>query len=117
MDDVRLIDANALQRVFDKAHEGDPDFYCDNFLNNAGNPSTEWDCVDDILQSAPTIEAQPVKRGKWDREDGEYDSYVLCSECGLNLDVSDYEKQEWREILRFCPSCGADMREVTDADS
>lgn len=76
MDDVRLIDANALQRAFDKAHEGKPDFFCDNFLNNAGNPSTEWDCVDDILANAPTIEAHPVKHGKWvETEPDEDDSF------------------------------------------
>lgn len=58
--------------------------------------------------------ATTVKRGKWKREYGEYDNYVLCSECGLSLSVSDYIDEEWREILLFCPSCGADMRGDVD---
>lgn len=124
MDDVRLIDANALQRAFDKAHEGKPDFFCDNFLNNAGNPSTEWDCVDDILQSAPTVDAVPVKLGKWIAVTS-YDAfggdpvqwevhgnpiaYHYCSECKNQCDVDE----NGDEILSdFCPDCGADMRGV-----
>lgn len=110
--ETRLIDANALLK---KAYE-----MCTACENSSMIPhctKCDFPVLYDLVKSAPTVDAVPVKRGNWDREDGEYGGYVLCSECGLNLDVSDYEKQEWREILRFCPSCGADMREVTDADS
>ena len=123
MDEVRLIDANALQRAFDKAHEGKPDFYCDNFLNNAGNPSTEWDCVDDILANAPTIESHPVKRGKWlDYGSG---AGMYCSECKHRIryrngirETTTFSDGEFEFVqyasrngyYNFCPKCGADMR-------
>lgn len=96
--ETRLIDANALK-------ESELARLIDHYLSLSTNLNIEL-----LLKYAPTVDAVPVKRGHWEREDGEYGSYVLCSECGLNLNVSDYEKQEWREILRFCPFCGADMR-------
>ena len=96
--ETRLIDANALK-------ESELARLIDHYLSLSTNLNIEL-----LLKYAPTVDAVPVKRGHCEREDGEYGSYVLCSECGLNLNVSDYEKQEWREILRFCPFCGADMR-------
>lgn len=51
------------------------------------------------LKSMPTIDAEPVKHGKWI----EYpiaDGMNQCSECGvLRFGESNY-----------CPNCGADMR-------
>lgn len=112
MDDVRLIDANALQRAFDDAHKDEPDFFCCNFLNNAGNPSTEWDCVDDILENAPTIDAQPVKHGKWIV----YNLYARCSECSVAYDFDTFQRliPMNEKFPRHCSYCGADMRGDTD---
>ena len=88
-----------MQRAFDDAHKDEPDFFCCNFLNNAGNPSTEWECVDEILENAPTIDAQPVKHGEWETKGG-----VHCTRCG------------WRPTGRicdlftdYCAGCGAKM--------
>ena len=57
-----------------------------------------------VLEDAPTVDAVPVRRGKW--ECGK-----PCSFCGedrfkgLDADIwSDWEPP-------FCPNCGADMRE------
>lgn len=92
---MRLVDADALQRAFDDAHKDEPDFFCSNFLNDAGNPSTEWDCVDDILENAPTIDAQPVKHGKWVK----YPSIYRCSNCGNPKGMPK----------PYCELCGARM--------
>lgn len=100
MPDVRLIDANALQRAFDDAHKGKPDYYCCNFLNNAGNPSTEWDCVDDILENAPTIDAQPVKHGEWIVPKND-DEQPYCSVCNWHA-YGDL-------FTDYCPGCGSYM--------
>lgn len=122
MPDVRLIDANALQRAFDDAHKDEPDFFCCNFLNNAGNPSTEWECVDEILENAPTIDAQPVKHGHW----GDYGSGVglYCSECRHRIryrngirETTKFSDGEFDFVqyaskngyYNFCPKCGAKM--------
>ncbi len=60
----------------------------------------------EMLDEAPTIDAVPVKHGKWMEiievnELGDaYQSGVYCSECGH---TDCYESN-------FCPDCGADMR-------
>ena len=70
--------------------------------------------VDDIkveLDDAPTIDAVPVRHGKWD--DKRVAFYRKCSECGatvknnlpdvfLDCDIRD---------LHYCPNCGAKMEE------
>lgn len=118
MPETRLIDANALQRAFDDAHKDKPDYYCCNFLNNAGNPSTEWDCVDDILENAPTIDAQPVKHGHWIevRKHRDADGCIVtdykCSECGIMLRDTNPDD---RDSEFYCYHCGAKM-DGGDAD-
>ena len=117
--DVRLIDAKALQRAFDDAHKGKPDYYCCNFLNNAGNPSTEWDCVDDILENAPTIDAQPVKHGKWITTQKTIDDgFTTCSYCHREFYIDDLVHVGNEDgFCEFCPACGSDNRGDSDADS
>lgn len=52
----------------------------------------------------PTIDAHPVKHGKWQkRNKNGYDAF-RCSECGLHFDYK----------FKFCPNCCADMRGGTD---
>lgn len=88
MSDVRLIDANALKKKMTvPALGGLMRFY-----------------VCGLIDEAPTIPAQPVKRGMWINKGG-----VHCSRCG------------WRPTGKvcdlftdFCAGCGADMR--GDAD-
>lgn len=54
------------------------------------------------IQSQPTIEAVPVRRGKWivKSTGGEY--FDRCSECGYI---------EWGAPNNYCPYCGARMDE------
>ena len=63
----------------------------------------------DMIKEAPTIEAEPVRHGKWD--DKRVAFYRKCSECGatvknnlpdvfLDCDIRD---------LHYCPNCGAKM--------
>ena len=81
----RLIDADALEAEF------------------AGRPP-DWYSTGTILRSidsAPTIDAVPVVRGKWGTDRFKMER-MICSECGVVL--------EWSKINNFCPNCGADMR-------
>jgi len=68
--------------------------------------------VDD-LEYLPTIEAEPVRHGRWIPT--EYDAYAdgvpvwdkwECSECGHE------HKGEEGTLTAFCPDCGAYMKEV-----
>lgn len=62
---------------------------------------------DEILKSVPTIEAEPVRHGRWiAQEDADGDISFVCSECGRRL--------RWDED--FCPSCGSDMRTADTKD-
>ena len=69
-------------------------------------------CCDMILDTIafidglPTIEAQPIKRGKWLINCDGY--YPYCSNCK--------EEPQGREMTDFCPNCGCYMREDGESD-
>ena len=112
MDDVRLIDANALESLIAK-QAGECKI-------RVFDPSVNL--ILQNIRNAPTIDAQPVKRGKWIAVTS-YDAfggdavqweihgnpiaYHYCSECKDQCDVDE----NGNEILSdFCRNCGADMR-------
>lgn len=57
-----------------------------------------------VLNTCPTIEAQPVKHGRWIND---ANSIPRCSECSyipeFNRLIDDYYYSD------FCPKCGARM--------
>jgi hypothetical protein len=63
----------------------------------------------DLETTLKASDVQPVKHGTWHKDEQGYDVYVECSECGLNLSTSNYIENEWRDILKYCPNCGARM--------
>ena len=66
--------------------------------------------VQRAVEKAPTIEAEPVKHGRWiGTADGYADGELVydiweCSECGYDADGAD-EKPNWN----YCPNCGCKM--------
>ena len=66
-------------------------------------------CTNCGMLNVPATDVQPAKHGEWRKDEQGYDVYVECSECGLNLSTSNYIENEWREILKYCPCCGARM--------
>ncbi|MBO7682358.1 MAG: hypothetical protein J6T17_06350 [Clostridia bacterium] len=82
---MRLIDADALR---EKAHK----------LPNGYNHGWFHKCVDEMIDTAPTID--PVKRGKWLRTPT---WWAYCSVCGME------PPNESNETTDFCPNCGAKM--------
>lgn len=82
---MRLIDADALK----------PSYIVASTTTNT--PCYRYVSIEDI-NSAPTIEAEPVRRGRWIN----HGSYVTCSECN--------EEQYGIDTGRFyCQNCGARM--------
>lgn len=58
-----------------------------------------------VLNTCPTIEAEPVKYGRWVRKHNSFPQRYFCTECGGG-DVGRFA---------FCHHCGARMR--MDGDS
>lgn len=61
------------------------------------------------IEEAPTIEAEPVRHGRWD-DTGRYtftdgSLAIRCTECGAALHLDEWEKYHWN----YCPNCGAKM--------
>lgn len=80
------------------------------------------------VEALPTIDAEPVRRGKWywqeeatynPTEPTEYNSYWACSACGE--DIADYlnhalpscfiflDSPDYEPTMEYCPHCGAKM--------
>ena len=61
-----------------------------------------------VLFRAPLVDAtvravkalrEEVVHGRWTYTDGEYEIYMICSECGWDSDFR----------TNYCPNCGAKM--------
>lgn len=97
MHDVRLIDATRLHAQV--------------FNDNGGDLSKTENVAQILLriENAPTIDAQPVKRGKWISEkvqkkdwkgiERSYFQPNSCSVCHIGVAVR----------TKFCPNCGSKM--------
>ena len=60
-----MISRAALLKECAECQKTDPHFeergWASHFINDAGEPSTEWYCVEDLIENAPTVEAIPVE--------------------------------------------------------
>ena len=81
----RLIDADALKEYIDCGHLRSPCEVC----------FSELDVVN-LIDAQPTIDAVPVKRGKWTVTP----IYIKCSECGESFMLMPQN---------YCPNCGCRM--------
>ena len=105
----RLIDADALIadcQLAQKQADRHGREFANAFYSGGGEVSTEWWCVEDMIENAPTIEAR--KKGRW-IHDG-YDvphgvDWIHCSECGRR------EPNVPAAKTPYCPGCGSDNRE------
>ena len=97
---MRLIDADALDaEMYHKSFEVDDG-------RNVWNSGLwiRYKIFEEALRDAPTVDAVPVRHGKWIDRNGAivapfWERYE-CSECGARSDNSNY-----------CPNCGARMDE------
>lgn len=87
----RLIYADALKEYIDCGHLRNPCEVC----------FSERDVVD-LIDAQPTIDAEPVRHGKWIGYAGTIGNE--CSVCGKWLDVLQGTAE-----MNYCPNCGARM--------
>ena len=62
---MRIGDLDALAKEFKRMRDCNPNDnhfmgYACHFLNSGQEPSTEWECIDNALENAPTIDAIPM---------------------------------------------------------
>lgn len=63
-----------------------------------------------LIDRQPTID--PVKKGKWRKQNNEYSYWYECSECGCEPLWSRFYGEF--DFSAFCPNCGAKMEEPED---
>lgn len=64
--------------------------------------------MNDSLKSIPAADVREVARGKWIMTTERFAPERICSSCECRFPVAAGEGV--KEILSFCPNCGADMR-------
>lgn len=95
---MRLIDADALIRFIDCGHLRSPTEVC----------FSERDVVG-MLEKAPTIDAEPVKHGKWIDPEGIHEWH--CSLCDGIAPNDGYDSG-----ANYCDECGAKMEKGEEAE-
>jgi len=87
---MRLIDADAM---------------CVDLATVNPKYKTMIDWANRVIKAQPTVEAEPIRHGRWIRNDnGTYS----CSEC------KSWIPNEQHYYARHCLFCGAKMDEVTE---
>lgn len=88
-----------------------------------GSPLSEWDTagVVSLVVNQPAADVAPVRRGKWLDFYNDYRT-AECSVCAELYEVTfDRESNSalfdcFKRFYKYCPNCGADMREVPNDD-
>lgn len=89
---MRLIDADALLEKLRR----DPLF---EFVEQYG--------ISGVIDNAPTIDAVPVRHGKWIYGNDFHWYMASCSACGYQR-RTDIKATGWNQ-WKYCPNCGAKM--------
>ena len=104
----RYIDADALIELID---EFEPE--------NWTNSDRELQAVNDfelfrsLVKAEPTADVAEVKRGEWAAYPDEYEicaTEFVCSCCKQSFASSELTDEQFFDMMKYCPNCGADMR-------
>lgn len=87
-----------------------------------------WDDVIARLDVQPTVDAAPVKHGRWVMDEYPHDGDVRCSACLIAIDQMHERNHKllnaltggkWYTFYSYCPQCGAkmDMEEQNGTDN
>lgn len=89
---TRYIDADKIVFYTPRMSDGDGLF-------------VEW--MKEILSNAPTVDAKPVRHGKW-IDMGDFEQCSVCTGTHLKEVHGYYGKMLWVKTP-YCPNCGARM--------
>ena len=100
---MRMIDADALRdKIIQRIIEEDTEF-----------PEYDWgtglSIAKDILERTPTVDAEPVRHGKWMKStERNKEWWWFCSNCQEHYFEDDLYINE-KHFPKYCPNCGAKM--------
>lgn len=106
---MRLIDAEHLKRwILARWEKTDP---------RSAYPLRAIDIIDQVDRE-DTIDAVPVRHGKWIEMSDADGHYYACSECGEELyrewsfdrEFDIFPKKKSIDKTQYCPTCGAMMK-------
>lgn len=98
---MRLIDADAIINILDAVIL---EAYWQALNISVTTDTEQWiniNFVKSIIERASTVEAEPIKHGRWIKHDNR--DCWFCSECGAD----DYYAFVYQD--HYCPNCGALM--------
>lgn len=97
---TRLIDADKLKEYIDDCECCEKcdmkGFMCNEYCELPDCVTPQWERV---LNEQPTVEAEPVRHGKWTKIPSA--DIGTCSCCG--------DKWGSVSVMNYCPNCGAKM--------
>ncbi|MDE6102008.1 MAG: hypothetical protein K2F73_03420 [Ruminococcus sp.] len=104
---MRLINADdAIKKLKEYVTEMESDIY---YGSNLGIPE---ECICEAIEEVHTIEAEPVKHGKWEKvkcntilDKAVFSHALKCSKCGK----WKFENVLITQKFYYCPNCGAKM--------
>lgn len=112
---MRLIDADALQQIFNETSTGL--LSLQEMSKDTEHMVRAFLMTTEMIHDAPTIDAEPVRHGHWEHVRGvRVDEIVQCSNPACRKET--YAAAIFVRYGRYCPYCGAKMdEEVSDADT
>lgn len=97
---TRLIDGDVLdEAMYHKSFETD-----DGRQKWHSGLWIRYKIYEEASREVPTVDAQPVKHGKWDYVTVVDEGFWRCSTCG-----TPSEALGARKLYKYCPFCGAKM--------
>lgn len=113
---MRLIDADALERDYRSQFEAvyknirdtvlPSDFYIEReAAYHKELVRSEMEAFFEYLESRPTIDAEPVRHGRWKPDVWRFE----CSVCDTWFNLDDCYSDEPTAEMNYCPNCGCKM--------
>ena len=93
---MRLIDADALAMAIVDAGQASKRYKIGDFWE------LRYTEIKEVMDEQPTVDAVPVRHGKWITKSTGGEFFDCCSECGY---------VEWDAPNKYCPHCGSRMDE------
>lgn len=101
---MRLIDADKFNK-----------FLLDEYHGMISDESMKIYKILRLIDEQPTVDAEPVRHGKWVLIEDMYDDHWQCSACGIEWTFIDGTAME--NGAYYCPHCGAKLDWRNDDDS